>query len=215
MASSDQSLSIALKSATNSLHEQAERHPLQRSLLKGELPLELFTQQMSQLLLVHTALESAILGVGANNASLASVSRQEQFQQPRLKQDLAHFGCDPASALPTPATKALCSKIEQFASSCPIALLGVLYVFEGSNNGGRYIARAVRSAYNIEGTQGISFLDPYGEAQPQKWAEFKTAMNALTLSDEDLDAVVAAACDTFCAITAMGDDLLSQASAQA
>jgi len=210
MTSADLSLSTALRVATSDLHTQAESHPFQRALVQGELPRDLFTRQMSQLLLVHTALEKALHHAAIENTDIASVVREEQFQQPRLVRDLAHVGFDPAKAAATTATQAVCSLIERLAATNPIALLGALYVFEGSNNGARFIARAVRKAYNIEELEGISYLDPYGEAQREKWGEFKAAMDALVLSDDDIESVVATAKQMFRAINAMGDDLLSE-----
>ncbi len=46
---------------------------------------------------------------------------------------------------------------------------------------GRFLARRLRQAWSLEG-RGLDYLNPYGEEQPQRWAEFKLQMDSLPLS---------------------------------
>jgi heme oxygenase len=77
-------------------------------------------------------------------------------------------------------------------------------LLEGSTNGGRFLARVLRTAWQLDG-RGLDALDPYGEDQPARWAEFKRDMDALQLPPEDADGVVAAAVATFTAIAEISD----------
>ena len=77
--------------------------------------------------------------------------------------------------------------MDRLASEQPMALLGILYVLEGSTNGSKFIARKVRPAYELPATgEGSAYLDPYGDVQPARWQEFKAAMDALNLPAADV-----------------------------
>lgn len=207
MTMRDKSFSARLRTATKPCHDRAEAHPLQRSLLKGALPRPLYARQLGQLLLVHRALESAIRAAAARDDRLFEVACEEHFQAPRISADLAHLGVDSNAERPTPATSAFITRIDALREQTPIALLGLLYVLEGSNNGGRFIARAVRKAYGFDDGAGATFLDPYGQEQPAKWARFKAALDSCALTNAEADAIVSAAGEMYDAISAIGDDL--------
>lgn len=205
-------LSQRLKTETQPLHDEAERHELQRAFLKGELSREMYVAHMEQMLLVHQALERALRAAAQRDERVDALVREEYFQAPRLMRDLAHFGVDGALAGPTPATSGLCARLLELAEARPAALIGHLYVLEGSNNGGRFIARAVRKAYALE-DDGATWLDPYGEEQRGKWTAFKTTLDELEFDDAEQHAIVDAACDMFRAISLIGDDVTASAPA--
>lgn len=203
------SFSARLKHETHPLHDEAERHPLQRALLRGELSQEHYIAQLGQLWFVHRALEEALVQARRDDPSLAPLIKEEQFQSARLTRDLAYFGADVSMLTPAPATIVLCKRIGDAAAENPLAPLGFHYVLEGSNNGARFIARIVRKAYALV-DEGTSFLDPYGKDQLGKWAEFKQALDALDLSEDDQNAIIAAAGEMFRAIAAIGDEVLAK-----
>lgn len=202
------SIGDRLRTETRDLHDAAEQHPFQRALFKGTLPREQYVANLGQLYLVHRALEARIRERMSDTPALAGVVREYQFQEPYLAEDLSHFGVDPSSIQPVPATRALIETIERQGCESPVALLGHHYVLEGSNNGSRYIARNVSRAYGLPmGGSGLRYLDPYGEEQPAKWMEFKTDLLALSLTDREQDIVVGAAREMFAAIAAIGGEL--------
>ncbi len=200
-------ISQRLKTETQPLHDAAEGHELQRALLKGELSREMYAAHMEQMLLVHQALEQALRAASQRDPRVAAIVDEDYFQAPRLMRDLAHFGVDGAVAKPTPATKSLCDRLIAHSETQPVALIGHLYVLEGSNNGGRFIARVVRKVYGLE-TAGVEWLDPYGEDQRAKWGVFKTTLDELEFDGAEADAVVEGAGDMFRAIASIGDDLV-------
>ena len=199
-------ISHRLKTETQPLHDDAESHTFQRALLKGQLTREAYAAHMEQMLLLHQSLEAALRSARDRDARVQRLVKDEYFQAPRLMSDLAHFGFDGTKAEPTTATTKLCEQLSSLAESNPVALIGHLYVLEGSNNGGRFIAMAVRKAYELENA-GVEWLDPYGEAQRGKWGEFKTTLDELQFSDDEADAIVNAAGDMFRGVSAMADDL--------
>ena len=60
--------------------------------------------------------------------------------------------------------------------------------------------------YGVEGA-GACFLDPYGEAQRPRWAEYKQALGSLNLTEAESDALLAAAQDMFRAIGRISEEL--------
>jgi len=106
--------------------------------------------------------------------------------------------------------------IDTLARQEPLALLGVLYVLEGSTNGSKFIARKVRPAYELPASgEGSAYLDPYGDLQPARWQEFKAAMDALDLPADEVGPIVMAAQQTFDSIRELGAELLATKAAAA
>jgi len=132
--------------------------------------------------------------------------RPYQYQEQSLRRDLAHLGRDEDGAAPLPAVREFAARVTDWAARNPVALLGILYVLEGSKNGGRYLARAVRRAYGFDG-QGTEYLDPYGELQAERWQQFKADMDALPLTEVEKDDIVAAAASAFRSIMQLHQEL--------
>lgn len=203
------SISDRLRTETRDLHDAAENHPFQRLLFKGQLPVELYVANLSQLYLVHDALESSIREHLSATPALAGVVREYQFQVPYLAEDLRHFGIDPGAIEAGGAVRSLIERIRRTASESPVSLLGYHYVLEGSNNGSKYIARNVSRAYGLTmGGPGLRYLDPYGDEQSARWMEFKTDLLAVSLTESEQDAVVGAAREMFAGIAAIGGELM-------
>lgn len=198
-----------LKDMTWELHQAAEGHKVQQSLLKGQLSREMYATWLGQMHCVHRALESALRELRENKPVVARFIEDGRFQEPRLEEDLRELGVPVASVSPLPAAKRLMATIEMARAERPIALLGMHYVLEGSTNGGRFIAKALRKAYGFEGDAGTRYYDPYGDNQRALWASYKQEFDALEISEPERDAMVAAARDVFRAMSEIGDDLMT------
>lgn len=201
-----------LKAETQDLHDAAESHRFQKALARGKISREDYTRWLGQMLLLHRALESALRSARSEPA-IAAVVRDYQYQEPYLLADLEHSAVDPGSIEPLPATAAIAARIDRAASEQPLALLGYHYVLEGSNNGSRFIARAVRRSLNLTPGRGDKYLDPYGDEQRALWAEFKADMGAVPFTPEQIQTLVDAAREMFDAISRISDDLLEPARA--
>jgi heme oxygenase len=163
------------------------------------------------MLCIYRSLEGH-LGRGTREGKYPGVDIEAWRKTPQLERDLAHFGHDVATPSPVPATGALVEQMGRWAAGSTPALLGVLYVLEGSTNGSRYIARSLRKAYDLSGEAGLAFMDPYGDLQPQRWLEFKRQLEA-SAGAGDLDGLIVAARATFDAVTEIGQGLLERLAA--
>ncbi len=205
------SLMGRLKATTQTLHDLAENRELQRRLVKGALAREQYVAYLAQLYLVHRGLEQRIREAGG--PAFEAVLRDYHWRDARLRADLEYFGTVPDGTEPSAATRALLQRIDELAEQQPVALLGMLYVMEGSTNGSKFIARALRKAYGLNDGSGVSYLDPHGDLQKERWVAFKQDMDAVDFSPDEQDAIIDAAKAMFCAIIDLSDELLEPVAA--
>lgn len=192
-----------LKSATDDHHRRAEGKALQQNLFKGILPRETYAAYLAELRRIHGALEQRLEELASEQDTLAGVYRTQYARSQDLDADLAFFGHRERDA--TPAAEALLADIDHWAEESPAALLGALYVLEGSMNGNKFIARVLMKAWSLAPGPGLRYLMPYGEKQPAIWAQFKADMDAQDLSADDEGAIIASAQRTFDAISDIAD----------
>ena len=197
-----------LRHTTRELHKEAESRPLQRAMAKGTLPPGAYVMYLGQLRHLHESLEASLDAVTESQPGLAGLFTDERRRVPDLDRDLAAFDVSPETVPVLPPTKEFIGRVEDLASSSPLALLGPLYVLEGSTNGGKFLARVLERSLQIEDRAGLSYMDPYGDRQPEMWAEFKRLADLVELAPDQLNAVTEAARETFRAIAAISDTVL-------
>ncbi len=200
-----------LKSATADLHQEAESRPLQKQLAKGSIRRDLYAAYLGQLYLVHQALEAQIRKASSRHRAFAAVVRDYHWREGQLQHDLGHLGLDTGLIAPEPATTAFMSRLDQAAQAEPVSLLGALYVLEGSTNGAKFIAAALRRAWGTQANGGLSYMDPHGDQQRPRWAAFKQDMDAVGFSVAEEALIVEAAEETFRAITRISDEVCDSA----
>lgn len=196
-----------LKTSTASLHDAAEGHQFQRSLVKGDLSREQYGAYLAQLLFIHRALEAELRRHAASTPAIARVVKPYQFQEPYLIEDLAFYGVDAAGVQPLPATASIVNEILNASERDPVSLLGYHYVLEGSNNGNVFIAKALGKAFGLTGVQGLKYLNPYGDQQRAYWAAFKDDMNACGFSPAQMKTLATAAMSMFKAIGEVSSEM--------
>jgi heme oxygenase len=196
-----------LRQATWPQHQHAEGRELQRALAKGALPCDTYIELLGQRLLIHCPLERELRRLRDADTRLRDVVREELFQESNLRRDLAHFAVNPDDVVPASATRRLIAEIGRMAKKQPVALLGHYYVFEGSKNGARMIASALRDAYELPSPEGLCYVDPHGSQQRVLWKAFKAAMNAVDFTEREQEAMVAAARCTFTLVSELDDEL--------
>lgn len=207
------SIMARLREQTSAQHKYAESRPLEQGLLRGTLPRTAYVEVLRQRLAIHRVLEPRVLTSCADFAFVAQLVEPRLLQEQNLRQDLLHFGVSPDSVEPLPAARRLIAEIERLAAQHPPALLGVYYVFEGSKNGARYVARSVRAAYGLAAGPGTLYLDPHGDEQRALWQQFKDQMDLAPFSAIDRDEIVAAAQLTFECVASLDDEILALAPA--
>lgn len=211
MQTSTAGLMQRLREETLEQHKRAESRPFEQAMVRGSLPREQYAAGLGQRYLIHHALESALDQLAASDPRARQVLHSELYQTQNASADLRFYGIDPAIVRALPATLRMSTLIDDLAQNRPAALLGVYYVFEGSKNGARYIARSVARAYQLTGPDGLRYLDPHGEQQRPLWEAFKQRMDQAGFSNPEMDEMVAAAQATFDCIADLDDELMAAA----
>lgn len=196
-------LADTLKTRTQNAHTAAERHEFQGRVLRGVLGKAAYAAQMGQYYLAHKALTSA-LSKAASDSSVGALFRPYHVYPAMFEADLRHFEIDPASVRPLEATKRI---VAEMGTADPVTLLGFTYVAEGSTNGGKFIGQALRRVLNAPNGEGLSSLDPHGEAQRERWHAFRGSLDRLDLDESGRQRLVAAADRYFAYVIELFDEL--------
>jgi heme oxygenase len=205
----DQTVMTRLKGETWDLHSQAESREFQKRLVRGEIERAEYAAWLGQMYRIHSVLDGFVRARLGADPAFAAVDA-DQLQSDRLRRDLEALGVEPAGVAPLPATRALEERIARSAVEDPLRLLGYHYVLEGSTNGNRFISRKLREVFAFDGERGFEYLDPYGDAQRERWASFKATMTGMSWSDEQVDRLVQAARGMFEAIGQLSLELQGQ-----
>lgn len=203
----DATIMDRLRAETQPFHDRAESHAFQQALASGTIDASGYIAWLGQMFLVHRALERGLRTLAAGHHAVAAVVREEQYQEPYLRADLTTFGVTPESLTPLAGVCSVLAEIDHASATSPIDLLGMHYVLEGSNNGNRIIAVAVRKALALTPGAGDRYLNPYGERQRTLWQEFKADMNAQRFTPHEQERILAGAAAMFTGIARVSDDL--------
>lgn len=221
------SLTGRLREATADHHVRAEKHALQQALVRGQADALLYARWLRAMRALHTAFE-ARLAMARSHAVIAPVIQDHHFRLDMIDEDLdalavllRQAGADlgPAvgasesrdGAAMRPRTLAAWTAIDAMIEIDPTVVLGPFYVLEGSTNGGRFIAMAVRKALPLPSGAGTKFLDPHGEHIRERWAATKQAIDSIPLSASQHDAIIDAAQRTFDLVTVLMDEMVESA----
>jgi heme oxygenase len=195
-----------LKTETRDLHSHAESRPLQRQIASGNVDRNAFSAYLGQLYHVHRALESALEESSDTDPAVGALATADRMRIPDLERDLAFYELDRDGVEACGAANRFASRVEEMKRSKPVGLLGALYVLEGSTNGGRFLARALRQSWSLDG-DGLAYFDPYGDEQPQRWAAFKRDMEGASFEANQEEAIIEMAKATFLAISEVSDEV--------
>lgn len=189
-----------LREETAADHKTAESNPLEQALFRGALPLDGFVRYLEQRYLVHETLDASVARLVETEPRLRGLVPADLLQTPNLRADLDHFARKSAEIMPTPGTAKYLKLLNTWSAGDNSAIWGAYYVFEGSKNGARILARIVGGAYGLAAGPGLRYLDPHGAEQRQLWQDFRTRMNAIEWTPAEADTIVDAARQTFRAV---------------
>lgn len=185
---------------------QRQPAPEQDNIMKGTLPRFKYVANLGQRYLLQREFEVLLAKHRSTEPFLSSVVTDEQFHAEKSAIDLRFFQVDPAAVQMLPTTKALVDFFAQSAARDTRLLVAVHYVIEGSNNGAMFIAKAVKQAYGLDGTDGTFHLQPYGPAIRDKWKAFAEAFNQLEIPEALMEEMVRVGRETFHHMNRIADE---------
>lgn len=199
LATPTPSIGEALRTETRAAHERAEHHPRQARLVRGQASRAEYAEWLGQMRHLWRAVDASVLAAAARDGRVKALWQPYHPHAGRVDADLRHLGCSPDALEPVrPAADFSLWLLAPAATAAQV--VGAWYVLEGSSNGGRFIAKAVSRSLDLPGPDGLQALDPHGEAQRERWAAWKSALDAQPWSAEERHAMVAAASRTFDAV---------------
>ncbi|MEQ8821841.1 MAG: biliverdin-producing heme oxygenase [Sumerlaeia bacterium] len=180
------------------------------NIMKGTLPRFKYVNNLKQRYLLQKAFEEVLAAHRDSEPFLNRVVTDEQFHAPKAAEDLRFFGVDPDTVKSLPATEDMIAFFHATAERDPRLLLSIHYIIEGSNNGAMFIAKAVKKAYDLEGTDGTYHLQPYGPAIREKWSAFGQAFNTLPIDDALMAKMIQVGRETFGHMNKVGAESYAQ-----
>jgi heme oxygenase len=150
-----------LRRATSARHERLHQHPLLKPILSGRVSLRQYVSILEAYYGIHEPLEERVReAAGLLDYKLHS-GRLGHAE--RLACDLTYFGYTPLAL----GQLHRCMHLPELSSIA--ALLGCLYVIEGSTLGGRVIARRVKQMLGLAEQGGCRFFSSYGTKTDAYW----------------------------------------------
>jgi heme oxygenase len=187
-------LSTLLRDGTRAEHEAAEASPFVEDLLGGRLTVAAYVDLALQLHAVYAALEDvgdALRGTPAG----AGVVFDELRRGPAIEADLEHL-VGPGwrdRAVPLPATAAYAARVRS-ASGWVGGYVAQAYTrYLGDLSGGQVIGRMVQRHYGVADA-GVGFYAFPAVPKPKPFKDrYRERVDALPLTDDERDLVVAEA----------------------
>jgi len=196
-----------LKTATRSLHDALDGLPYFDAVAATRLPMESYVGHLRALAVIHSTLEHDLGASG--HPQVAAVWTDSMRKLPLLEQDLRFFEPRAVADLreASKIAQAIARNLKLKSAEQPIALIGTLYVLEGSRQGGDILAPQVRQNFVLHDEAGAAYLQSNGNAHKSEWRLFKQRMNALVLTAEERQHIVDAASSFFSAFRPLFDAL--------
>ena len=183
------SVRFVLRQATAGAHERMHAHPGFKAAAAGAIEVHDYQRLLSRLLGFHRPFEDLIRAVGERYE--VGLDLDCRARSPFLIADLMTLGVSrrAVDSLPDwPPSLNLASEG---------AVLGSLYVLEGSALGGVQIARALKGRFGGEAGDARQFFLGRGERHGALWKEFVVRLETLAKGQHHCDCAVTAALATF------------------
>jgi heme oxygenase len=197
-----------LRDSTSDMHNSAEANEFQHKLSAAKVQKDELGRYLQQLYLIHQSISNLIEQSKTNNDALRHVVRDYHSDLTCIVNDIEYLGQKPELATPLKATADLVASMIETSKNQTAALLGYLYVLEGSTNGAKFLAKALRNGLELPVDAGASYFDRYGDKQRERWNEFKQAMNEVEFTEDERAKLVSTAAETFQTFGKIGDELL-------
>lgn len=184
-----------LKTETAGLHDRLEQLPYFQALQAGQLCKPAIVSFMRSLAIIHAVLERELSQVA--DSELTGLGK---LASPKVKLLLADLETIDADSVPS-VTAAIRVALDYGAAmltdaDAPWSLAGVLYVLEGSQQGGLVLQHSYLRCLQT-GHGKLSYFGCYGRRTAAHWAGFGAALDGLTLNNEQVSQVVASAIRCF------------------
>ncbi|MBK9443051.1 MAG: biliverdin-producing heme oxygenase [Comamonadaceae bacterium] len=192
-----------LKASTSTAHARLQTAPFFQALAGCQLPLESYVGQLRAILAIHVVVEQA--SAHCVDDRVRSVWSADMRKLPLLRKDLQYFEPRTVADLKEAVDVALqaTNALRQQSIEAPLAILGWLYVLEGSTLCASVLQPLVARAFLLRGDDGMAYLRNDGAAARYRWAEYSQRMNTLALETGERAQITQAANELFARLEAL------------
>lgn len=187
-------LTDCLRQETRTLHQRLEQLPFAAAMVQGHVSRRAYGMLLGQLYYVHQTMEAAL----EQHTFTSPVYQQRLARGPIVLRDLNALGLPRPNHL-LPETAELIACFHAWADRAPHALLGALYVFEGSRLGSMHLIGPLSQALAVapELGRGLDYhLEGMAGRIPQ-WKAFQANLEAAANTEEQIAFVLEGATATF------------------
>ena len=175
-ADEDRPISRALRETLAAQHDAIENTALARRMAGGTVSREEYTRLLQNLFAIHATLEPAL----AASPQVSQWLTPHAARVSTLAADLAFWQASALTfgELELPAQR-LVGLLGRMGRQRPPALVGALYIFEGSRMGARILKSRVAAALGTtdEAGAGVDYFAAGSNEHPARWAQFKRRLD--------------------------------------
>ena len=193
-----QNLIDRLKHETQLLHTRLENLPFFAALANGTLPLASYMNQLRAFATAFGTLEHAKTSL--QEPAIRALLEVGESRFTHLLRDLGCFGDKmiPEIIGVKCHADAMAARIRLLGLEDPVALLGYVYVLQGTTLGNRVHLPDIQRICTVEKTGGDEFYTGYGDQTDEFWHVFASLMNSFGWGDETNERILTAAREAFC-----------------
>mgnify|MGYP005846724215 CR=1 FL=1 len=199
---SEVSLPDQIRQAIAAAHIAVEATPLASALAHGTIGVGDYIVLLQELHHLHASLESSLVAAALDQPLIASIYHPEAMDRAGvILRDLAAFTAIP-SEQPGQVIQRISTDFASWAVQKPWALLGALYVMEGSRMGSMMLARSLAKAFSRPAESGFG-LDYHVQdmaGRPAAWKQFRKTLADLPFTLEQQGDIIQAAIATMNAL---------------
>jgi heme oxygenase len=197
----------ALRAATRVLHERIDNSEFAHAVANGTIPLPRYASFLRAVHAVLSAVEETVERSGS--AELRAACAHGGERRARLVRDLAYLQTDlrgvDAAVL---HALALGQQLRRDAQLASAALLGYLYVIEGSQLGGLFQKKALEGRPELQ-AGGLAYLTGAGRDTQAQFRAFVAKLEAALTDDAALASAIAGATHAFAGFEAIVTAVMS------
>ena len=160
-----------VRSAISASHFQIEQTAFSKAMLDGGMNPFDYSRGLVQLWHIHFALERSV----PKRDEIASFFTPEMIRTQTIQRDLQAFGFDKNQFAPLEETNVIVEQIQAWERNSPYALLGCIYILEGSRMGSLVIAKPLGRSLGLPAseTAGLEYHTEGAVATPMRLRNFK------------------------------------------
>jgi heme oxygenase (biliverdin-producing, ferredoxin) len=168
-----------VRSAISASHFQIEQTAFSKGMLDGSMTATNYSRGLVQLWHIHGTLESC----ATSCPEVTDFFTREMVRTETIRRDLQAFGFNTDSFAPMIETIAIVEQMKDWALESPYAILGCIYILEGSRMGSLMIAKPLGKSLGLTSgdVAGIEYHTEGAAGTPMRLRSFKENVDQANL----------------------------------